>query len=410
MKPVSVFFQLDKKKAYKRNKALPVLCNVRYTHDGKPVKFRWSIGITCGPSNLTKQQIHGREVNADTKNKLLNKIKEVAEQIYHDGILDKGSLPEPKDFKAEIEKRLTDVPTEKSTLGYYDDYLQWLEARKKSKSFIAAMTGLKNLLIELKAKGTSIRFNDIDATFETRLRELMEEKGYKKNTVASKIKRLRLFLGWAYRNNLHQNQKFKLFQAKEEPVEIVALTEAEIATIAGLSLPVYKFVRTGGTPLIRDWLCISCECGLRYSDFNKIAKPELLAVPGGYDVKIRTLKTGAVVTIPVSKLLYEIFQKYDFNVPLPPSNQKYNAGLTRIAERAGITKKISSHSGRKSFATNMYLKGIPVQSIMKVTGHVKESEFYKYLGVSGTENAALIRKKLTEQYTIEPVAKMAVNR
>ena len=332
----------------------------------------------------------------------------IAERIYHDGILEKGSLPDPMEFKSEIFKRLSDVPTEKSTLDYYDDYLAWLAARKKSKSFIAAMTGLKKILTELKSKATSIRFKNIDLNFETKFRQLMEQKGYKKNTVSSKIKRLRLFLGWAFRNNLHQNQAYKQFEMKEHPVAIIALTEAEIGTIAKLSIPAHKHVKLGGTSLIRDWFLISCECGLRYSDFHKIAKPELIKVDGGFDVKVKTQKTGVEVVIPVSQILYTIFEKYKFSVPAVPSNQKYNAGLRRVADLAELNKEISSHTGRKSFCTNMQKRGVPISFIMKVSGHKTEKEFFKYIGTDGAQNAALIRERMTEQFTVKP--KMVVSK
>lgn len=223
------------------------------------------------------------------------------------------------------------------------------------------------------------------------------------------IKRLKMFLNWAWKNNLHQNQIYKLFEMEEEAREIIALEEMEVETIAGLNIPTHKHIDHGGTKLIRDWLIISTQTALRYSDFPKVAQPELVKVAGGYDLHVkRTQKTKEDVVIPVSRLLYRIFQEYDFDVPLPPSNQKFNAGLKRIADKAKLKKVISSHTGRKTFATINYKRGVPVPQIMKITGHRTEKEFYKYIGVSLSENAALVRGTSADfQIEHEPVMKVS---
>lgn len=53
---------------------------------------------------------------------------------------------------------------------------------------------------------------------------------------------------------------------------------------------------------------------------------------------------------------------------------------------------IKSHTARGSFATNLYLKGAPTISIMKLTGHSTEANFMKYIKVTREENAELMRQ------------------
>ena len=53
---------------------------------------------------------------------------------------------------------------------------------------------------------------------------------------------------------------------------------------------------------------------------------------------------------------------------------------------------IKSHTARRSFATNLYLKGAPTVSIMKLTGHTTETNFMKYIKVTREENAQLMRQ------------------
>jgi site-specific recombinase XerD len=52
---------------------------------------------------------------------------------------------------------------------------------------------------------------------------------------------------------------------------------------------------------------------------------------------------------------------------------------------------ISTHTARRSFATNAYKAGVPTLSIMKITGHTKESTFLKYIKVSAEENADMLK-------------------
>lgn len=64
--------------------------------------------------------------------------------------------------------------------------------------------------------------------------------------------------------------------------------------------------------------------------------------------------------------------------------------------KGAITKKkyewITSHTARRSFATNSYLEGLDNYSIMKITGHKTEADFLKYIKVTEQEIASNIAK------------------
>jgi integrase len=51
---------------------------------------------------------------------------------------------------------------------------------------------------------------------------------------------------------------------------------------------------------------------------------------------------------------------------------------------------ITTHTARRSFASNLYLKGSASRVIMKITGHKTEKSFMQYIKVSNEENANLI--------------------
>ena len=57
-------------------------------------------------------------------------------------------------------------------------------------------------------------------------------------------------------------------------------------------------------------------------------------------------------------------------------------------------KFIASHTARRSFATNLYKKGISITHIMKATGHIKESDFLNYVQHTSEESMIAINRAL----------------
>ena len=125
-------------------------------------------------------------------------------------------------------------------------------------------------------------------------------------------------------------------------------------------------------------------------------------------IKIKTAKTDQVVIIPLHPFVKEIFEKNNGSTPPIISNQKMNDYLKELGEKAELTENvlinstvggqkqhhtfkkyelITSHTARRSFATNAYLNGVPTISIMKITGHNTEKAFMTYIKMSQEENA-----------------------
>ena len=90
-------------------------------------------------------------------------------------------------------------------------------------------------------------------------------------------------------------------------------------------------------------------------------------------------------------------KKWNFKLPYL-SNSDVNKHIKIACEKANIIEPItlknivkkkyeliSCHSGRRSFATNGYIKRIPTSTLMSITGHKKESTFYNYVQISREE-------------------------
>ena len=97
-------------------------------------------------------------------------------------------------------------------------------------------------------------------------------------------------------------------------------------------------------------------------------------------------------------------------MPSPLSEVEFNFSVKQIGKIIGLTQPIegtlmnpktrrkekgvyekwqliSSHTCRRSFATNLYLMNFPTLSIMKITGHTTEASFLKYIKVTPKEHA-----------------------
>lgn len=250
-----------------------------------------------------------------------------------------------------------------------------------------------------------VDFNEIDEDFYNGFIRHLNSLNFAKNTVGKQIKVLKTFLNAATDRGINQNFFFKskLFKKPLEDVDKIYLNEQEIQNIYALDLS-----GEGSIEVVRDLFVIACYTGFRFSDFSTLTKEH---ISDNYITKT-TLKTRAKVIIPIHPIVREILKKYGNDIPRSYTNAYVNGLLKDIAERAKIDtdveivktiagktvrntyKKwelVSTHAGRRSFATNSYLAGLPAISIMKLTSHKSEAVFLKYICVSELENAEHIQ-------------------
>ncbi len=192
------------------------------------------------------------------------------------------------------------------------------------------------------------------------------------------------------------------FKAPQEEVENIYLSVDKLKKIAECKL-LGRYERT------RDLFIIQAFTGLRYSDVSIITMANFKE---GYLSYIQK-KTGGRVTLPLHPLVMDIIEKYRGILPKPKSNINMNEDLKVIGLQADLVEVISktrteggnritreykewemitSHTARRSFATNCYLAGIPIISIMALTGHKTIASFMKYVKVGEKEIAESLKE------------------
>ncbi len=124
-------------------------------------------------------------------------------------------------------------------------------------------------------------------------------------------------------------------------------------------------------------------------------------------------KTKHWVVIPLRNEASEIFERlFSDSVP-KTSNPEFNCYIKEIGRLAGLcfsikhscmkgnkevfeTKPkyawITSHTCRRSFCTNEFLAGTPVELIMKISGHKSMKDFYRYIKIAPEQAGQRIRE------------------
>ena len=123
---------------------------------------------------------------------------------------------------------------------------------------------------------------------------------------------------------------------------------------------------------VRDVFIFACFTGLAYIDVRNLTKENIRT---SFDGKPWIMTARQAVNVPLLKVPQAILKKYDGKLPngllLPVlSNQKLNSYLKEIGDLCGISKNITFHLARHTFATTMTLaKGVPIETVSKMLGH-----------------------------------------
>ena len=385
------------------------------------LKIKMSTGEKVKPKFWIASDQRVRETIQFNEGKNINTRLKVAKYNVLNGARDhlsKYNTLKPDIIREELRNILRPKPSEEPVgiskgtfIKAIEEYIQ--NCNKKPRTKLSYGTTLNIIKAYQKSKKQELTFEDINLDFYADFVKFLHNvkrvfrktviKGYNINTIGDHIKKIKVFMNYANDKGYTTNQghRHRKFQTIEEPSETIYLTDKELATL-------YKFDLSGNKKLdrVRDLFIIGCYTGLRFSDLSQI-KPENF-IKNGTQLKIRTVKTGETVVIPIHWMIKEILEKYNGQLPRTISNQKMNDYLKELGQKAEFADKIqlnktqggkrvteikekwqliTVHTARRSFATNMFIAGVPTISIMKITGHRTERAFMKYIKISQEQNA-----------------------
>ena len=130
---------------------------------------------------------------------------------------------------------------------------------------------------------------------------------------------------------------------------------------------------------VRDIFVFSCYTGYAYADVLKLTPDHILTgINGKKWIMTQRIKTETRSNVPLLPPALAILAKYAQDPEclakerlLPvKSNQKMNAYLKEVADMCGITKPLTFHIARHTFATTVTLtNGVPIETVSSMLGH-----------------------------------------
>lgn len=233
---------------------------------------------------------------------------------------------------------------------------------------------------------------------------LVDVKEYSPNSIGDQIKILKRVFRYARKLGLHENDiaEDKDFKAPMGvAADAPALTKEEILRFRDADCD------TALQELVRDVFYMQCILCLRFSD-SGLDVGQIHQKNGAWFVRKRSFKTLTKAVMRCPQSVIDILQKYDWNPPSYPSNPVTNRILKMLAERAQIDDKftymqqkgnakklvtkykyemVSTHTARRSAATNMILDGIPPDLVALFGGWSTVGQMMDYVKIDNEKRA-----------------------
>ena len=221
------------------------------------------------------------------------------------------------------------------------------------------------------------------------------------NTAVKYIQFLRKVIRLALQNEWITRDPFANFKATLKETTRTFLSQSELDALQ------YKEFDIPRLAQIRDIFLFSCYTGLAYIDIFKLSPQDItIGIDGEKWIITHRTKTETRSPIPLLPQALEIIARYRnkpdlvaHNKLLPViSNQKTNAFLKEIAALCGITKNLTFHMARHTFATTVTLtNGVPIETVSKMLGHtsIETTQIYsKVVDTKISHDMKQLREKL----------------
>lgn len=375
----------------------------------------------------SKEKFSMREnKHCDEVNKILDEIVTIASRIYNSSVPDSdlfGSIQSAIIELTSVKKKEKQT-LKMSPIEFFSYYIEQKRVDSHTGRYISEKTKVHQRTV-VKRLSNFIKDMNLPDTFETFASKWFDQrftdwcyttKNYKQNTIYATYGVLKPLLNAAKAEGFEFSDAYKTLKGKCNDTDAIYLTEDEIKSIYNLDIPSLiekgEIDRKSTIEITRDLFIIACWTGLRRADVNRLEKAT-------FNVELKTIaitpeKTKHPVVIPMHPMVLALYNKYEGKFPKLCDKGNTNNHLrecarhakiedeVRIVENRGgkvstlIYKKyqlVGMHTGRRSFATNMYKRRFPTIAIMKLTGHTTETNFLKYIKVTPEENALMMAEE-----------------
>jgi len=403
-KSFAILFYLKKPKGYVKGD-MPIY--MRITVNGVPKEI--TTKQECDPERWNNQAQRAKGTNEKTKS--LNVMLDALERKVHEARLKLMEGSEP--ITAETLKNMLTGQGERShmLLEIFAQHNKQLSALVNTEFAPATLKRYDTTLEHVKAfikwkyNVSDMDIKSLKFSFATDFEfYLKSEKKCNHNSTIKYIGNVRKIVNYCLKSGWLQKDPFFGFKMNKREVVREYLSKEELQALADKQFTIERLAQ------VRDIFLFSCYTGLAFIDVFQLTPARIAkGIDGNQWIFTFRQKTDTPTRVPLLPQAEEILLKYKANpkcvnegkvLPMV-SNQKMNAYLKEVADLCGITKTLTFHIARHTFATTVTLSnGVPIETVSKMLGHksIRITQHYaKIIDKKVSEDMLLLQSKLTFQ-------------
>ncbi len=329
------------------------------------------------------------------------RIDNIILKLKADGITPSVELVKHR-FKDETKKVNSEINRDHFAL--MDFMEEFYEMKKSSKIKPGSLKAYRSMMNAFKdyenLNNIQLRLKDINRNFlqefeyflsQERPYGCLTEGNLNDNTISKRYKHLKEF--WknlVERDLANENKDLDSYKVSKYETDIIVLNEVELKAVLDFK------PRTARERKVKDVFVFGCMTGLRYSDIRTLDSSH---IKGNIICKY-AIKTGGYFEVPLNStamkiwernnesLNHFILQKYnlylkqmllsikEFQKEIKIKRRRYNEMEYQMVQK---WTQISSHNARRTFITNCIKQNVPINEIMKMTGHSSISMLLNYM-------------------------------
>ncbi|MDF2434348.1 MAG: hypothetical protein JWP44_3979, partial [Mucilaginibacter sp.] len=393
----SLLFYLKKQKVYASG---PMPVYMRITVNGKRAEV--SAGRDCEPSGWNSHA--GRGIGTKSETRALNSYLDTLQTKVmnaHQQLIGAGKEITAEKLRDQFIGRVERAYYVVALFNEHNNHVKALIGNgfeaNTLKSYLSSFKHLSAFvqhhygIVDMDVKNLNHAFI---VNYEFYLKTVCKCSGV---SAAKYVKHLKKIVNNCLANKWLSDNPFINYRSKAKAKEKEFLMPQELEAIAIKSVTIDRLAQ------VRDIFIFCCYTGLCYADVQKLQRHQIATgIDGEQWIFTTRQKTDTSSRIPLLPVAADIVNKYadhpqcsNKNLVLPVlSNQRMNSYLKEIADICGVTKTLTFHMARHTFATTVTLSnGVPLETVSKMLGHnsIKTTQHYaKILDLKVSEDMAAL--------------------
>jgi len=268
------------------------------------------------------------------------------------------------------------------TAGTFSQYLEEYININPDELSIGTLTVYKSTLLRWKENLPAVQISELNEEHLVGFRKHLIDIGNNTNTIYNRMKTIRKMVKKAMKEGLLNRNPFLHLSLRQTKGNRAYLSMEELTKVANHN-PQNQISR-----LAKDVFVFSSHTGLRFGDICRLSRENLESANKIRRLTLRMGKTSEIISFNLSRRASDIIDQYllegeDLVFPMlrgirinripenviGSQNAMLNAYLKEVITECGISKNISMHCGRHTFAVNSLTMGGDIYVLSKFLGH-----------------------------------------